>query len=299
MSYLFPDSVEQAVELLTRHEGRARIIAGGTDLMQALRDGALAPEVLIDVTRIPGLDEIQVEGDRLQVGAAVTFAALRDSPLVREHARCLALAAASVGAAPVQAAATWAGNIVQGMPAADGGVAAVALDAEARVVDADGARWVPVEALYKGTKLSVLDPTRQLLSHLRFVVPRSPCGSAWRRIGRRPSLTLPILNCAAALRLDASGETIEGVTLALGPAASLPFRARGAEAFLTRRPPTEESIQHAAALAQSECQVRSNPLRATREYRAAMIPVLVRQALVEARDEALGAVRLPAYRVEG
>ncbi|HTZ50096.1 MAG TPA: FAD binding domain-containing protein, partial [Spirochaetia bacterium] len=244
MSYLFPDSVEQAVELLTRHEGRARIIAGGTDLMQALRDGALAPEVLIDVTRIPGLDEIQVEGDRLQVGAAVTFAALRDSPLVREHARCLALAAASVGAAPVQAAATWAGNIVQGMPAADGGVAAVALDAEARVVDADGARWVPVEALYKGAKLSVLDPTRQLLSHLRFVVPRSPRGSAWRRIGRRPSLTLPILNCAATLRLDASGETIEGVTLALGPAASLPFRARGAEAFLTRRPPTEESIQH-------------------------------------------------------
>jgi len=299
VNYLFPDSVEQAVELLTRHEGRARIIAGGTDLMQALRDGALAPEALIDITRIPGLDEIQVDGDRLQAGAAVTFAALRDSSLVREHARCLARAAASVGAAPVQAVATWAGNIVQAMPAADGGVAAVALDAEARVVDADGARWVPVEALYGGAKVSVVDPTRQVLSHLRFAVPRSPCGSAWRRIGRRPSLTLPILNCAATLRLVASGDAIEAAGLALGPAAALPFRARGAEAFLAGRSLTGEAFEHAAALAQAECHLRSNPLRATREYRAAMIPVLVRRALEEARDQALGAVRLAAHRVEG
>ena len=288
MNYLVADTVEQAIELLARHEGRARIIAGGTDLMQALRDGRLAAETLVDITRIAGLDRIEVDGEWLQVGAAVTFAMLRDSPLLRERARCLSQAAACVGAAPIQAMATWVGNIVQALPSADGGVAAVALDAAARVVDADGAGWVPVEALYRGAKTSAIDPTRQLVSHLRFPLPRPASGSAWRRIGRRPSLTLPILNCAATLRLSFPQGTIGAVSLALGPAAALPFRARDAEAFLVGRSLDDQVVERAAALAQAECRVRTSPLRATREYREAMIPILVRQALGEARDQALG-----------
>ena len=288
MNYFLADTVEEVVEILTRHEGRARIIAGGTDLMQALRDRAVTPEALVDITRIESLNRIEVVGDWLHVGATVTFAALRDSPLVRGRALCLARAAASVGAGPIQAAATWAGNIVQAMPAADGGVAAVALDAEARVVDAGGARWVSVEALYTGAKASALDPTRQLLSHLRFAVPQAASGSGWLRIGRRPSLTLPILNCAATLRLNAPEATIGAVSLALGPAAALPFRARNAEAFLVGRPLDRQVIEQAGTLAQEECQVRSNPLRASREYRAAMIPVVIRHALTEAYEQAGG-----------
>ncbi|MGA2479877.1 MAG: FAD binding domain-containing protein, partial [Spirochaetia bacterium] len=278
---------EQAVDILGENGGRARIIAGGTDLMQALRDRMIDAQALVDITRIEALGRIDVDGDWIQIGAAVTFAMLRDSPIIREHARCLACAAATVGAAPIQAMATWAGNIVQAMPAADGGVAAVALDAQAYVVDAHGARWVAVEALYKGAKTSVLDPTQQVVSHLRFAVPRSGSGSAWRRIGRRPALTLPILNCAATLRLNPRGQTISEVSLALGPVAALPFRARDAERFLIGRALDDSAIGHAAELAQAECHLRSNLLRASKEYRAALVPILVRQALSEARDRAM------------
>jgi CO/xanthine dehydrogenase FAD-binding subunit len=287
MNYLFAGTIEQAVDILTENRGRARIIAGGTDLMQALRDRTIDAQTLVDITRIEGLGRIDVDGDWIRIGAAVTFAMLRDSALIRQHARCLACAAASVGAAPIQAMATWAGNIAQAMPAADGGVAAVALDAQARVIDADGARWVAVEALYKGAKTSVLDPTRQMVSHVRFAVPQSGSGSAWRRIGRRPALTLPILNCAATLRLNPGDETISAVSLALGPAAALPFRARNAERFLIGHALDDSAIEHVAGLAQTECHVRSNPLRASKEYRAALVPILVRQALTEARDQAL------------
>jgi CO/xanthine dehydrogenase FAD-binding subunit len=287
LNYLHAASVEQAVDLLAENGGRARIIAGGTDLMQGLRDRTIDAQVLVDITRIEALGRIEVDGEWIRIGAAVTFAILRDSPLVRRHARCLACAAASVGAAPIQAVATWVGNIVQAMPAADGGVAAVALDAQARVVDAEGARWVSVESLYKGAKVSALDPSRQVVSDLRFAVPPPGTGSSWRRIGRRTALTLPILNCAAALSLDPRDRSVMAVALALGPVAVLPFRAREAERFLVGRVLDDAAIEHAAVLAQAECHVRSNPLLASREYRAAMVPIMVRQALSEARDEAL------------
>jgi aerobic carbon-monoxide dehydrogenase medium subunit len=286
MNYLLAETVEQAVGLLAENRGRARVIAGGTDLMQALRDRTIDVQVMVDITRIEGLGRIEIDGEWIQVGAAVTFAMLRDSPLVHRHAHCLACAAASVGAAPIQAVATWVGNIVQAMPAADGGVAAVALDAQARVVDAEGARWVSVESLYKGARISALDPTQQVVTHIRFAVPRAATGSAWRRIGRRTALTLPILNCAATLRLDPRDRTVSAVSLALGPVAELPFRARDAERFLVGRVLDDAAIEHAAALAQAACHLRSNPLRASKEYRAEMVPVMVRQALGEARDEA-------------
>ncbi len=286
MSYLFPATVEQAVEILTARAGRARVIAGGTDLVPLIRDGKVDADVLVDITRIAGLGEIEIGGEWITVGAAVTFATLRDSAFIRGHVRALALAAASVGAAPIQAMATWLGNIAQAMPAADGGVIAVALDAQARVVDSGGARWVAVETLYKDARTSALDPTRQLISHLRFPAPRAGWACAWRRVGRRPSLTLPILNCAATLRLASPDAAIEAATLALGPVAALPFRARAVEAFLIGRAPEDAVIEQAAALAQAECHPRTNPLRASGEYRSALIPKLVRDALHEAREEA-------------
>jgi carbon-monoxide dehydrogenase medium subunit len=286
MNYLFPATVEQAVEILTAHAGRARVIAGGTDLMLKMRDGKVDALTLVDITRIAGLDRIEIGSEWITVGAGVTFAMLRDSPFLREHVRALVQAAGSVGAAPIQMMATWLGNIAQAMPAADGGVVALALDAEARVVDATGARWVAVETLYKDAKTSALDSTRQMISHLRFPGPRAGWGSAWQRYGRRPSLTLPILNCAVTLRLESRAAMIIAATLVLGPVATLPFRARNVETFLIGRRSDNAVIQQAATLAQTECHPHANPLRASGEYRSALIPTLVRDALYEARERA-------------
>ena len=331
MNYVFPSTLAEAVDILAANAGRARVIAGGTDLAPMFRDGKIDASVLVDITRIAGLGEIEIGDEWIVVGAAVTFAMLRDTPYFRERVPALAQAAASVGAAPIQAMATWLGNIAQAMPAADGGIVAVALEAEALVEDPAGSRWVPVETLYKGAKTSSLDSTRQLLSHLRFPRPRAGWASSWQRSGRRPSLTLPILNCAVTLRLAplatpqaqaataglattqahaapamlaapqapaasapaaapegaAPSATIASATIALGPVATLPFRARGVEAFLAGKTPDNYVIEEAAALATSECHPRSNPLRASGDYRSALIPTLVGKALREARDRAI------------
>jgi carbon-monoxide dehydrogenase medium subunit len=284
--YCRPTSVEEAVDLLATHKGAARVIAGGTDVLPDLRRGKIAPACLVDVTQIPQLGRIEVGDDFVRVGAAVTFAQIRTHPFLARHVPALVAAAGSVGAAAIQNAATWVGNIVQAMPAADGAVVAVALEAEARVVDVSGAAWRPVASLFEGPGVSVVDPTRQLVTEIRFPLRQGAWGTAWERIGRRPSLVLPILNSAVSLQLDAAGAEVIHAVVAMGPVAPRPFRARGAEAALEGQPPTEEAFAQAARVACQEAQPRSSTFRASCDYRLNVIPHLVLAALSVAAERA-------------
>lgn len=289
--YLFPASIEDAVQCLTAHQGEAQIIAGGTDVMAAIRQGKIRPRCLVDITRIPDLDRVEVGESFVEVGAAATFATIKESPFLKQQVHALVDAARCVGAIGIQNAATWVGNVVQGMPAADGAIIALALEAEARVVDAHGACWYAVESLFKGPGVSSIDPKRQLVTHIRFPWPAASTpgsvstskgwGTAWRRVGRRPSLVLPILNCAVKLCLSPS-DLIARAIIALGPVAPCPFRAREAEAFLTGQTPTAEVFAEAARLVQEASNPRSSIHRASKGYRLAIIPPLVSDALVTA-----------------
>jgi carbon-monoxide dehydrogenase medium subunit len=278
--YIFPTSPEEALAALAERPGRAIIIAGGTDVLPDLEKGKWRPDRLVDITRIPELGRIDIAGDWVTVGAAVPFVALREHPHLAARVHALADAAASVGARPIQTSATWAGNLVQAMPAADGAIIAVALDAEAEVLDATGVSWRRVADLYLGPGRSKIDPTGQLLTRIRFPAPAGAWGSAWRRVGRRPSLVLPTLNCAATVRLE--GGRIAAATVAMGPVGPCPMRAGDAEAFLRGQPPTPEVFAEAAQLALCHAQPRSSPLRASREHRLAVLPALVEQALTQA-----------------
>ncbi len=282
--YLFPATPEEAVAALLEAEGRGIIIAGGTDVLLDMEKGKWQPERLVDITRIPELRRIEARDGYMIVGASVPFAALREHPLIAGRVHALADAAASVGARAIQTSATWAGNLVQAMPAADGAIIAVALNAEARVLDASGATWHHVTDLYLGPGRSKIDPTGQLLTHIRFPLPVCAWGTAWRRAGRRPSLVLPTLNCAATVTLD--GESIAAATIAMGPVGPCPLRARDAEAFLRGQAPSPEVLAEAAQLALCNAQPRSSALRASREHRLAVLPVLVEEALTVAAQRA-------------
>jgi carbon-monoxide dehydrogenase medium subunit len=279
MEYLYPGSVEEAIHILESGNDNTQIIAGGTDILPDIRRGKISPDRLVDITRIPELDQIQVQEGMIQVGAAVTFAAIQESPLLKKLVPALVEAASSVGSQAIQNAATWVGNIVQAMPAADGAIVAVALEAEALIIDKDGARWQAVSSLFHGPGVSAIDSRRQLVTHIRFPVPPSRWGTAWERIGRRPSLVLPILNCAVKICLAPKADRIESVTIALGPVAPYPFRAHQAEDHLRGKTITPELIEQAAQLAQGECNPRDSVARASRAYRLSVIPTLVKNAL--------------------
>jgi carbon-monoxide dehydrogenase medium subunit len=300
--YLIPDTIAETLQLLTQHNGQARIIAGGTDVLPDIRKGKRAPACLVDVTRIPELTRIEIKNGHgiegyVEVGAAVTFATLREHPYLQQHVHALVEAASSVGAASIQSVATWCGNLVQAMPAADGAIVAITLDAELRIADRDSARWIPVLETFAGPGRSHIDPTRQLITAIRFPMPAAGWGTAWRRAGRRPSLILPTLNCAVKLVLDKAGNRIARAAIGLGPVASCPHRATEAESYLVGRVPDAATFAEAAQLAERGADPRTSIHRASREYRLAILPALVEDALEEAARRATRGLseRSPSY----
>jgi carbon-monoxide dehydrogenase medium subunit len=285
-SYEMPTSVEGALEALARFDGQAQIIAGGTDLIIELQEGKHTVECLVDVTRIPGLDQIEQHDDWIVIGPNVTFRQIKDSSLLQEQARVLAEAAATVGALQIQTVATLAGNVASALPAADGCVALLALDAETRITNVGGHSWRPVDELFLGPGRSAVDPTRQMITAIRFPSLQGRHGSAWERIGRRRALVLPILNCAVSVALNPDGQTIESARIGLGPVAPVPFRARETEAFLAGKPADEETFAQAAQIAAVEAKPRTSVLRASKEYRTRVLQVLLRRGLTRAVDQA-------------
>jgi len=285
-SYEIPSTVEEALSILSGSNGQAQIIAGGTDLVVELQESRHSVECLVDITRIPGLDRIEQEGDWLLIGANVTFRQIKDSPLLREQVRVLPEAAATVGALQIQTTATLAGNVVSSMPAADGCVALISLDAQAQVTDTAGRKWVPVGELFLAPGKSAVDPTRQIVTAIRIPAPGSRHGSAWERIGRRRALVLPILNCGVSVSLDQDGQRIEWARIGLGPVSPVPFRARETEAFLQNKPASDETFVQAGEIASGEAKPRTSLLRASKEYRVEVLKVLVRQGLERAVEQA-------------
>jgi CO/xanthine dehydrogenase FAD-binding subunit len=285
-AYEMPSSVEEALATLARYGGQAQLIAGGTDLLIELQEGKHSVECLVDVTRIPGLDRIEEQGDWIVLGANVTFRQIKDSALLQRQARVLSEAAATVGALQIQTVATLAGNVASALPAADGSVALVALDAEVEIAGGSGRTWRPVAGLFLGPGQSAVDPTREMITAIRFARAGARQGSAWERIGRRRALVLPILNCAVNLALDGEGHNLAWARIGLGPVAPVPFRAHEAEAFLAGRPADAETFAQAGEIAAGESHPRTSLLRASKEYRHEVIKVLVRQGLERAVEQA-------------
>ena len=279
-----PQSVSEVIQILKSHPGLCLFLAGGTDLLPDLRKRKKETHFLIDINRIPELHQIQVEEDQVIIGAAVTFAEIHQHPLIQERVTMLAEAALSVGALPLQNSATWVGNLVQAMPAADGAIAALALEAEVQIHSANGTEWRKVETLFQSAGVSAIDPSQQFISCVRFSLPQTSWGGAWQRLGRRSALTLPILNCAVKLEIES--EITSHAVIALGPVAPIPTRARSAEHYLIGKTFDEQIVQQAALLAQAESHPRSNILRASAQYRKSVIPVLVRRALQTAWERA-------------
>lgn len=273
-------TVQEAVRWLAK--GNVRALAGGTDLVIALRDEAARPESVVDINGIPELRRVDVEAGRCLVGAAVTFAELAANPLFTGSLAAIGEAAASVGSPQIRNAGTLGGNIANGSPAADCVVPFVALEAEVTVASVRGARTVPLNEVFRARQGDTTLAPDELIVDVSFAMPAPGTRSAFAKLGRRNALSIARLSCAVFGRPEAGGVNV-GVRVAVGAAAPHPFRMAAVEALLEGRPLGAQVLRD--ALDQSSLEiVRVLGKRASMPYKREAI----KGVLWEALDRGLG-----------
>lgn len=284
--YLVPQSLTEALEMLGEYRGKARVIAGGTDVIPQMRHRDFEVEALVDITRLPGMNVIEQEGDDVALGGLVTHAQVASSHLIREKARLLADGAARLGSPQIRNIATVAGNVVSGQPAADTSIPLLALNGRVTIASKNGDRIVPLTEFFLGIGKTVLDPGKEILTRIQFGALGQNQGGCYLRLSKRKALALPMLVCASVVTVEPQKRVIEEASIALGPVAPTPFRASQAEARLRNAPITRETLNAASDMSMAECTPRDSLLRGSCEYREEMVKVFVRRSLEGALEQA-------------
>lgn len=273
--YYTPTSVEETLRLLADHGSDARLIAGGTDLLIELERGIRRASVLIDISRVPGLDGIALEDDALRIGPLVTHNRLVASQIVAKRAGVLAQAAWTVGAPAIRNRGTLGGNLITASPANDTIPALWVLGAHLVLRSVRGERTVPIAEFYRGVRQVDLAPD-EMLVEVR-VPPMHPGErGVFLKLGLRRALAISLVNTAVVVRLEEG--RITRARIALGSVAPTIIRVPEAEGILVGGPLSEEQVERAADLA-ARAAVPIDDIRAGAEYRRRMVRVLVRRAL--------------------
>ena len=214
MQYAAPTSVAAAVRLLADHAGRARILAGGTDLLVQMKSGTAEPGLIVDIKRIPALREIVGEAGGWRIGAAVSGAEMGEHAGLAAAWPGVVEASQLIGSTQVRGRATVIGNLCNASPAADSVPALVAAAATARVSGPAGSRDVPVEDIPTAPGRTSLEPGEFVES---IFLPARPArsGDAYLRFIPRTEMDIAVVGVGISLTLDAAG-TCTAARVALG-----------------------------------------------------------------------------------
>lgn len=274
--YIVAGSVEAALQALQHYGPQARLIAGGTDLILLLEQARQPVPAAIDVSRIPDLRQVFVDGDEIVIGAAVTFSDLAASPLIAAHAPALQQAALTVGSIQIRNVATLAGNLVNASPAADGAPPLLTLDACVVIAGPEGAqRRVPLEQFVLGPR-SVDLAHGEMVTQVRFPLCRQPERAVFLKVGLRRAMIIATVN--VALRLEIDSDRVTAAYLALGAVAPTAVRALDAERSLIGNKLSEDVIKGAGQLASRSARPIDD-FRASARYRVQIVDSLVQKGL--------------------
>lgn len=273
-----PKSVEEACGLLAKFRGRARIMAGGTDLLVELKRGQLHPAALISLKKIKGLDRIGfTRKEGLRIGAMVTWTQLLDSKPVSRHYPLLRKAAETLGSVQIRNTGTLAGNIAHASPAANGPLPLLVYEARCVMQGADGSRTIPVEKIFRGAQKNALRRD-EVLTEICVPVPPPGAGGTYYKFALRRAMDLAVVGVAALVR--AKQGTFDEVRIALGSVAPRPFRAQKAEKLMRGKGIEDQIIREAGEAAADQCDPITD-IRASKEYRIELVKELTYRAVKE------------------
>jgi CO/xanthine dehydrogenase FAD-binding subunit len=281
-NYVRPASISEAVQALVSAPGPAVPLAGGTDLLLDLEQGRHSPvQTVVDLSTVPEMKLLERRADYLFIGAALPLNQIARHPLTAAHALALVEACDLVGGPQVRNVATLGGNVAHALPAADGTIALLALDAEAEIAGPSGLRRVPFGELFLGPGKSALKHGEELLVGFYVKIREGArIATCFKRIMRPQGVALPIINLA--VWLERQGDAIRDIHIAVGPGSSTPFRARAAEAALSGPAFNEAAFASSLQALLDEIKFRSSARRASADYRRFLVASLFRDTLTTA-----------------
>jgi len=278
-NYLAPVTLDEALSLLARYKGKAKVIAGGTDFIPKLKRREIgAPERVIDLKAIPGLDNIKYDVSGLSLGALVTIGAVETSAIIREKFGVLAQAARSMASPQVRNRGTIAGNICNAVPSADSAPPLLTIGAKLKLVSQEGERVVGIEDFFTGPGQTAL-ANDEILQEIQIPHPPPNSQGIYLKLTPRRAMDLAIVGVAVVI-IPQDG-ICKDIRIALGAVAPTPIRARRAEVVLKGQKLDDNLIEKAARTAAGEARPIDDH-RASAEYRRDMVEVLVRRAIKQA-----------------
>jgi CO/xanthine dehydrogenase FAD-binding subunit len=280
---LRPKTLAEALDMLADRAPDVMPIAGGTNVVVALRERAYHSSVLLDVSGLADLRGIRKENGHVAVGGGTTITELVESELIAANGAPLAAAAAQLGNPLIRNRATVAGNLVDASPAADTAPPLLVLDAEVELASKDGRRVIPLDGFFVGVNETQRRPD-ELLVAVRWPVPGG--AAAFHKVGLRKAGACSVVTIAVRLACDEAGKC-SMARIALGAVAPRPIRAHEAEDALVGTGLADEDIAAAAMLA-VQATSPIDDVRSTAAYRREVSEVLVRRLLGGVRTDVLG-----------
>lgn len=279
--YLEPKTLGEAISMASQLGPECKVMAGGTDLIVLMKEGAIKPEFIVDLKNIEELDSLSyVPGEGLKIGALTKLRAIERSDVVKEKYPAVADAAHYVASTQVRSKATMAGNICNASPSCDTAPILIVLGATIHTEGTVGSSKIDVEKLFKCPKETCLCQG-EIVTEITIPDMKPGQGAAYIKHAYRKAMDLAIVGVAASIIIE-NGKCMDA-KIALGAVAATPIRVAKAEEILIGKEITSELIG-AAAVAAMECCSPISDVRASAEYRKDMIRVFTKRAIKKAID---------------
>ncbi len=276
--YIDAKTVSEAVALLDDKGEKARILAGGTDLIVQAREGRRTLDWMIDIKSIPEVNALDYDSETgLTLGAAVPCYRIYDDDAICNAYPGLVDATKIIGGTAIQGRAGVGGNLCNASPAADCIPPLIVLNAICVIAGPNGLSEISVEEFCTGPGQTALAKGEMLVS-LKLPAPQQNSSSYYLRFIPRNEMDIAVVGAGASVTLDEAKERIVSARIALGAVAPTPLFAEEASALLSDREISDDAIDEAAQAAQAIARPISD-MRGTSEQRTHLVGVLTRRAL--------------------